>query len=112
MEIVISVGQSQMSSISTLMQASSSAAVLLGFSCLAAVADALVRSEDSATLFDPGIFLSPVSEPRKPGGCPWYGGIAMPCSARRPRSPDPAQATARIIAITRAVVELGGRNAN
>jgi hypothetical protein len=78
-----------MSSISTLMEASSSAAVLLGFFIghLAAITDAVVpilgseiprSNEDRArpsnlntflmTLFDPGIFPSHVSRARRGGG--------------------------------------------
>src|ERR1700676_3146760 len=89
----MSVGQSQMSSISTLIEVSSSAAVLLGFfiGYLATVTEALVpirsseiprSNEDRArpsnlntflmTLLDPGIFLRSVSRARR--------GVACPCS--------------------------------
>src|SRR6266404_1748883 len=91
----MSVGQSQMPSISTLIEASSSAAVLLGF-FMAHVSPWYRRigsdpglrnptiNEDSAqpsnlntflmALFDPGIFLSPVSRARDRGACPWSPG--------------------------------------
>jgi hypothetical protein len=107
------VGQSQMSSISTLIEASSSAPVfarLFHCACLAVGtdqgSDPALRNpkmnKDSArpsninslltTLFNPGIFLRSASRARRRGACPWYPrGRIAPFSLTQTEQPCPTR---------------------
>ena len=108
----MSVGQSQMSSISTLIEASSSAAVLLGFFMWYLAAGTIVGSEmpndDGArrsnlnnflmALFDPGVFLRSVFARARRGACPCSPGGRFCALQPDPTSaalPDPAMARGR-----------------